>query len=139
MKTRKILMVVGLLGFGVFVALGSQAWAGGGPLPPDATVFHGPEIWGVVVGNCTTTSQMYVVIRVKRVVDCDVETDVKVDPALNFGCPADNPDAPLGWSLPVGTTFFTPALPGTPYITKVQNWKKVGNIFSFDAQFKFWE
>jgi hypothetical protein len=140
MKTRKILVVVALLGISLFVASGSQALAGGGPLPPTATVFHGPEIWGSVVVYCgTPPNPTFVVVRVKRVVDCNVETEVVVDPAWTFGCPADDPSVPLNWSLPAGTKFF--GLPGTPYITKVQNWKNHGSgtLFSFDAQFKFWE
>jgi hypothetical protein len=138
MKTRKILVIFGLLGIGVFVALGSQALAGGGPLPPEATTFHGPEIWGSVVVYCgAPTGPDFVVVRVKRVVDCNVETQAVVDPKWTFGCPADDPSVPLNWSLPLGTKFF--GLPGTPYITKVQNWKKDGSAFSFDAQFKFWE
>jgi hypothetical protein len=136
MKTRKMFRIVGLFLIAVLFAFGSQAWAGG-PLPPEATVFHGPEIWGSVVIYCGTST--LVVVRVKRVVDCNVETQTLVDPAFSFGCPSDDPNAPLGWSMPVGPAYKFFGLPGTPYITKVQNWKKDGNIFSFDAQFKFWE
>jgi hypothetical protein len=39
--------------------------------------------------------------------------------------------------------FFDPAIPGTPYISKVKNWKKNtqtnGSVYSFDALFKFWQ
>jgi hypothetical protein len=137
MKARKILIVAVLFTICALLGSGSQIWAGGGgiePPPPGATL-HGPEIWGTVVLYCSG-AQNFAVVRVKRVVDCNVQTQAVAEPNWSLGC-SDDQTAPLGQSLPVGTKFF--ALPGTPYITKVKNWKKDGNAYSFDAQFNFWE
>ena len=78
-------------------------------------------------------------IRVKRVVDCNVEAQALIDPNWQFGC-SDDPNSALKWSLPAGTQFFN--IPGTPFINKVKNYTKNvqgdGAIYSFDAQFMFW-
>ena len=73
-------------------------------------------------------------VRFKRVVDCNVETQAIVDTGWALECPPDAAGA-TGHTLPEGTIVFGKA---TPYITKVKNFKKEGNIVSFDAQFKYW-
>ncbi|MCK4825913.1 hypothetical protein KA005_59745 [bacterium] len=134
MKLRKIVFVVGLMAIFTVLTSGSLIWAGGGPEPPPpGATIHGPEIWGVVVLDCTN---QLVIVRVKRVVDCVVETEAYVE-EWSFGCP-DNAAAALGFGPVEGSmTFFN--LPGTPYVTKVKNFKTEAGLCYFDAQFMFWE
>ena len=134
MKLRKIVFVVGLMAIFTVLTSGSLVLAGGGPEPPPPGAdIHGPEIWAVVVCDC---DRQLLILRLKRVVNCVVETETYVD-ALSFGCPADE-TAPLGHGPDQGTmTFFN--LPGTPYVSKVKNFKIDGDLRSFDAQFMFYE
>jgi hypothetical protein len=120
----------------LLLVFASSAFAGAGiEPPPPGAVITGPEIWGVVVMNCG--GSILATVRVKRVVDCNTETEAKVDPAWPASdCPA-TAAAVEGQSLaPVGTSFF--GIPGTAFINKVKNFKIDGNVRSFDAQFKFW-
>lgn len=105
------------------------------PVPPGSTI-TGPEIWGVVVINCASGNGT---IRVKRVVDCNTDTATKAGPwpVTTGTCPTKVEDVE-GFSLPAGTSFFVPPIPGTAFVNKAKNFKKEGNIVSFDAQFKFW-
>ena len=91
---------------------------------------------------CTGGPQDLVILSVKRVVDCDVETQLLVDNTWAFDCPAAGDEsAPLDWSL-VGVSFFD--IPGTPYITRVKHFMQdinagAGtNATTFEAQFGFW-
>lgn len=136
MKTRKSFMIVGLLAIGVFVALGSQAWAGGPENPPTTGTIVGPELWGTMTLDCSALN--VVALRVKRVVDCNVETQAFVVPNT-WGCPSDE-TTPLNRKL--GVTLFginpNPAVMD-PIITKVKNFQKeTGDVYSFDVQIKFW-
>lgn len=139
MKLRKIVLVVGLMAIFAMLTPGLLVWAGGGPEPPANAIIQDTELWGVVVVYCSPAGNDLAIVRVKRIVNCNIETQALVDSDWQFGC-SDDPDAPLGWSLPAGTTFFD--ITGTPFIAKVKNYKKDvqpdGDIYSFDAQFKFW-
>ena len=135
MKLRKIVFVVGLMAIFAMLTSGSLVWAGGGPEPPPpGASIHGPEIWGAVVFDCT---RELVILRLKRVVNCVVETEAYVEP-WSFGCPADA-TAALGFGPDPGAGISFFGLPGTPYVTKVKNFKTEGTLRSFDAQFMFWE
>ena len=135
MKLRKIVFVVGLMAIFAMLTPGSQVWAGAGPEPPEeGATIHGPEIWGVVVFDCSV--RQLVILRLKRVVNCVVSTEAYVE-AWPFGCPADAAAA-LGFGPEPGSISFF-GLPGTPYVTKVKNFKIEGTLRSFDAQFMFWE
>lgn len=137
MKPQKCLYIALAAALALLVMV-PPVFAGGGiePPPPGATI-TGPEIWGVVVMNCPSGGDIFATVRVKRVVDCNTETEAKADPAWPaVDCPAAVADVE-GQSLkPDGTTFF--GLPGTAFINKVKNFKKQGDVVSFDAQFKFW-
>ncbi len=135
MKLRKTVLVVGLMAVFSLLTSVSLTLAGVGPEPPANAIIQEGELWGVVVVYCSASTPDFVVVRVKRVVNCNVETQTLVDPDWQFGCSTD-PTAPLKWSLPAGTTFFD--ITGTPYIAKVKNYKQDGDAYSFDAQFKFW-
>jgi len=135
MKLKKTVLVVGLMVLFSLLAAAPQVLAAGGPEPPANAIIQDGELWGIVVVYCSAGSQDFAVVRVKRVVNCNVETQTLVDPAWVFGC-SNDPTAPLNWDLPAGTTFFD--ITGTPFIAKVKNFKQDGDAYSFDAQFKFW-
>jgi len=135
MEIRKIFLLAGMLAALTLLIPASQALAGGGAEPPPpGAIFEGPEIWGVVVMFCGPgVGDDIVTVRFKRVVDCNVETETLVD--LNWAaCPTDEASA-AGHTLPEGTIVFGKA---TPYINKVKNFVREGNVVSFDAQFKYW-
>ena len=125
---------VKVLGTVLVVLLWSgMAFAGGGPEPPPGATITGPEIWGVVVMNCENKVGT---LRVKRVVDCNTETQA----GMVSGWPVDTSNCPTQASQVEGFDIGQPifGLPGTPFIYKAKNFKRDGFIFSFDAQLKFW-
>ena len=136
MEIRKNFLLAGLLATLTLLIPCSQALAGGGmEPPPPGAIFEGPEIWGVVVMYCGPgVGDDIATVRFKRVVDCNVETEALVDLGWALECPPDAAVA-VGQTLPEGTIVFGKT---TPYITKVKNFYKEGNIVSFDAQFKYW-
>jgi hypothetical protein len=145
MDLKKMLLIAGWVVVFIVISPVSHVTAGVGPEPPDTATITGPEIWGEVVMYCSEGAAVpdVVTIRVKRVNDCVVETQALIEPNWGFGC-SDDPNAPLKWSLPQGTTFWD--ILGTPFISRVKNYKKEATapgpagskIYSFDAQFKFW-
>ena len=144
MKSKKSLVILGLLaGMLVFFTLTSQVLAGAGIEPPAGATITGPEIWGVVVIRCPGgAASNTAIVRIKYVDNCNVYTQALFDPNWVIGCPADASQVE-GQSLPLGTQFFSPtgaAFPGTPFITKVKNFRTeaTDGIVSFDAQFKFY-
>jgi hypothetical protein len=135
MNLKKMLLIIGWVFVLALVAPVSAVMAGGGIEPVPGTANIGPtEIWGVTVISCNP-GQPTALVRVKRVVDCDVVTELMVEPNWTLGCPADE-SAVVGQSLQAGTTFF--GIPGTAFFNKVRNFDKVGNVVVFDMQFKFW-
>lgn len=139
-KTLRCVVLIAI--FAVLIPV-SQVMAGAGPEPPEDAVVLDTKIWGYVTMYCTTAPADLVVVHVKRVVDCNVETQLLVDNQWTADCPAAGDEsAPLDWSLPIGTVFFN--LPGTPYIVRVKNFKQEintgagTNVTSFEAQFGFW-
>jgi hypothetical protein len=136
MKIRKTIYFTAALLILAAALVSGQALAGGGAEPPpEGAIIEGPEIWGVVVMFCgPSVGDDIATVRFKRVVDCNVETEALVDLGWALECPPDEAAA-TGQTLPEGTTVFGKA---TPFINKVKNFKKEGNIVSFDAQFKYW-
>jgi hypothetical protein len=128
---RAIAKVLGM----ALVALiwSSYAFAGSGPEPPAGATITGPEIWGVVVMNCDGGTAT---LRVKRVVDCNTETSA----GIITGWPVNPGNCPVQASqvegIDIDQIIF--GLPGKAFINKAKNFKKEGNIVSFDAQLKFW-
>ena len=136
MNLKKMLLIVGWVAVLAVITPVAQGMAGAGPEPVPGTATIGTtEIWGVTVISCYASPPNFGIVRVKRVVDCNIETQVLVEPNWTFGCPA-NEAAIENQSLPAGTTFF--GIPGTAFFSKVKNFKKEGDIVTFDAQFKFW-
>ena len=153
MKLGKIFILVGLIAVGT-LSLNLQAWAGN-PAEEDATV-GGPEYWGVIILACDSNE---VYLRVKRVVDCQVETDEVIEKYPVGICPTgEAPDftanAVVGQWFGYDGVFF--GEPGVPIITKVKNLHKkvyidpgaagvpdsatgeyAGDIYSADIQIRF--
>jgi hypothetical protein len=140
MKYLRTSLVICLIAVFFMLAPLSNVMAGGGPEPPANAVISDTKIWGVVTMYCTAAYPDLVIVSVKRVVDCDVQTQLLVDNAWGFGCPvAGDESAPLDWSLP-NISFFD--IPGEPYITKVKHFMQDidggTNVTTFEAQFGFW-
>jgi hypothetical protein len=137
MKIVKHIKVKGLLALTLALMFSGTALAGSGPepVPPGATI-TGPEIWGVVVINCSATPK-YITLRVKRVVECNTETEAQATDQTSWlqNCPTSAAQIE-GQALP-GTTFF--GLPGSAFFNKVKNFQNANGIVSFDAQFKFYQ
>ena len=136
MGTKKVYFFIGLTVIFIILFNFTQAFAGAGAEPPpEGAVFTGPEIWGVVVMLCGPgVGDDVAAVRFKRVVDCNVDTQALVDMGWALECPPDAAGA-VGHTLPAGTVVFGKS---TPFINKVKNFKREGDIVSFDAQFKYW-
>ena len=139
MHYKKVFFNSGLIVTLALFGLGGQAWAGGPENPPTTGTIVGPELWGQMIidsGNGILS------LRVKRIVDCNVQTQAFIDPTYALGAPADE-TTPLYRKL--GVILFdinpNPAVMD-PIITKVKNYKQEpapnDDIFSFDVQIKFW-
>lgn len=134
MSTKKVLFFTVLLAALAVLAIGNHGQAFE---PGPGTTIQGPELWGVVVLNATAK---YATIRVKRVVDCDIQTQAFIEDlsAITFTDPITEGDL-------LNATFSTSGglfgIPGKPIITKVKNLKREdatdNHIYSFDAQIKF--
>jgi hypothetical protein len=142
MKAKKIVYLMVLFASLFVIAPVSNVIAGAGPEPPTGAIISDTKIWGVITMYCTPAVNDLVIVRVKRVVDCDVETEIYVDNAWTADCPVlGDTDAFSEWSLN-NYTFFD--ISGTPYITKVKNLVQdinVGagtNATTVEAQFGFW-
>jgi hypothetical protein len=134
MRTKWFILLTALV---VSVGFTCYGWAGGPENPPDTGSIGGPELWGVMIVDC---GHNILTLRVKRIVDCNVQTQAFVDATYELGCPADE-TTPLYRRL--GVTLFdinpNPAVMD-PIITRVKNFKEETgqNIYSFDVQIKFW-
>ena len=139
MRIKKLLFVIGLTAMVTVLSLSGQLWAGGPENPPTTGSIDGPELWGEMVIDCGTG---ILSLRVKRIVDCNVETQAFMDPTYDLGCPA-NETTPLNRKLEV-TLFDINPNPAAmdPIITKVKNFKQEAapndSVYSFDVQIKFW-
>lgn len=139
MHYKKVFFISGLIVTLALLGFGGQAWAGGPENPPTTGTIEGPELWGEMIIDCGNGILSF---RVKRIVDCNVQTQAFMDPTYALGCPADE-TTPLYRKL--GVTLFdinpNPAVMD-PIITKVKNYKQEAapdnSIFSFDVQIKFW-
>jgi len=153
MKIRNVFIITVLMAMVTMPAPATLVWAGGDPgTPPNWANVVGPEIWGTAVVYCKQDTAMtnFLAMRVKRIKDCNVQTQALVlldGPDLTLsGCP-ENANEFLYQTLPTGTFFPgdedipTGAL---PIVTKIKNWKieyrdetGANATMSFDAQIKF--
>lgn len=132
MKREKLYLILIVVATVFLLSMGSTA-LGGNP-PPASPIITGPEYWGVLVINCLNNT---VTLRVKRVVDCEVETQ-----ALTLIWPS--AVCPLTESAIINNWFAASIFgqTGNPIITKVKNFKPdpdpaSPNIFSADVQIRF--
>jgi len=133
MDFKRTLMIVGLAAVFFAMTIGSQAYAGAGIDPPAwCTTIQGPELWGVIIMDNVSGASA---LRVKRIVDCNVETFASVDDSWSAEFPDDAGD-PINWAFQ-GVSFF-PDIAGSAIITRVKNFHiDEGRYISFDAQFQF--
>ena len=130
MKLGKILLAFGLLACFALAVPCFQSLAGNPP--PANPIIVGPEYWGVIVLNCTNNTGT---LRVKRVVDCEIETQGLVFQLQVNICPLNESDLMNQW--------FDAAIFGEtdkPIITKVKNFKLDENatdVYSADVQIQF--
>ena len=136
---KKLGIAVLAAAFGAALA-GGIIWAIEPPQAPDWSKVQGPELWGVAIVHCGGGDN-FGVMRVKRIQDCDVQTQAEV---LNMGAVSqcvDDKDEYLYQKFPGVTLFDIPASTGDPIITKVKNFKYqtdgTNTVVSFDAQIKF--
>ena len=139
MKTRRLILVGSLIALWLLVKPGFPVSATeppvGGPQTGDT------EIWGEVVVDCGGSGNVanYATLRVKRVVDCDIDTKGVVWTSSSNVCPdgglSENDVLNMVLS-PVDLSDM--GITGIPIITKVKNFKREGSsaIYSFDAQIK---
>ena len=148
MKKQIILSLI-IAGLAAMLTV-NLALAGVGPEPPENAEILDIEIWGVVTlickPNCDPgTPSTYAMVRVKRVVDCVVQTETKVITAYPSCCPNPaNPELEIkDWAL-TGIQFFDMAANITPYIDKIKNFYQLTDangdtVTTFDAKFKFYK
>lgn len=131
MKTKHIFFsALFMMLAAIFMTAGQVGAGSEGKLPPgNESSISGPEIWGVVVLDC---SRDMGTLRVKRINNCDVETEAVMMSWLT--CPA-VPTDPVHVML-TGINLTGMGIVGTPIITKVKNFELKGNVASFDAQIR---
>jgi len=141
MTNKKTVFIIGIAAIFFAMSLGTQAYAGGGTDPGVCPTIGGPEIWGVVVVGCENGEPTgSATVRVKRIVDCNVETFSFSQNNYDGNCPADA-------TAPINTAFPVVPFPGITndlgqaaigsVITKVKNLKTDPTAVSYDAQFRF--
>ena len=139
MHYKNLLIVSALIAALAVFGIGGQSFAGGPENnAPGTGNISGPELWGEIVydSNAGVAS-----LRVKRIVDCDVQTLAFLSPNWNLGSITDVQTQLINLKLGV-TLFDINPDPNNPaaIITKVKNFKQEGNtgLYSWDAQIKFW-
>jgi hypothetical protein len=131
MDLKKAALVAGMVMFLFVLSPQAPTLAIEPPAPPPGAVIQGPELWGTLVVDCSTSRAT---LRVKKIENCDVDTQAIIT-NVN-GCP-DNERDILYFTLGTGTIFNINA---TPIIIKVKNFKieAGGQAVSCDVQIKFW-
>jgi hypothetical protein len=139
MRINKLSSIILLTAMILVLSGTGQSWAGGPENPPTTGTIGGPEPWGEMIID---SANGILALRVKRIVDCNVQTQAFIDPTYDLGAPA-NETTPLYRRLGV-TLFDINPDPNAmnPIITKVKNYKQEpapnASIYSFDVQIKFW-
>ena len=137
MKVRKRFLIAGLIALCTLLGSGFAVNAYEDP-PPGTGTIEGPELWAVIVLDCG--AQNVATMRVKRIVDCNVEVQ-----AVSQGftqCPSDANDV-LYWTFDTLTLFDINPDPAVKYpiIMGVKNYQAEPggiDVFSFDAKLMFW-
>jgi hypothetical protein len=133
MMVKKALLI--LVGMMMMVITGPVSLVmGGEPSPPGSgEKIVGPTMWAVGIVNCPAGGGISATLRVKKIEDCDVNTDPQYT-ILN-ACP-EQVSHLVYYQLTPGSVFSQcPSY--NPIITKVKNFKIDGDLRSFDAQINF--
>jgi hypothetical protein len=132
MKLGRILLGLGLLA-SICLAVPCFQSLAGNPPPANPTIV-GPEYWGVIVFNCSNNTGT---LRVKRVVDCDVETQGVSMVFTSAVCDGVT-ESSLMYQWFDASIFGET---GKPIITKVKNFKddpiSSPNVKSADVEIQF--
>jgi len=155
MKLRKSLLFITLVATLALLMPATHVMAGAGPEPPAGATILPTQIWGVVTLYCSAAVPDLAILRIKRIDDCNVYTQLLVEYNWTWGCPVDDADGPaeskpVDWYFSPGSVQFfnnippgADPIPGTPYINKVKNFRQeitaTTNVTSFEAQFGFYE
>ena len=130
MNFKKCFFTSGLLALLILCFASAQALAGMDP-PPDAPL-GSDEAWGVVVIDCSATGDKIVLLRAKKIEDCEVLTDHAKLFVTN--CPADTGDVLDAFKT--GLTLFGKS----PIVKSVKNFNcDQSTLCSFDIQIKFFD
>ena len=142
MNLKRTLLTVSLITMFTLMVPAGQVLAGGDPPVADLTqgTIQGPEMWGVIVMDCPSSGGAPATLRVKRIVDCNVQATAAA--GLSFNCPNDASGIPQNAMLSGITLFSDDPAGSTPVITKVKNFVKetkgTQTLVSFDAQVKYY-
>ena len=149
MKIKTVFIITVLMAMVTMLAPAALVLAGGDPPPPpDWDNVTGPEIWGTAVVHCVPGNDNFIAFRVKRINDCNVQTDARVEIPLTLAtaCPDDS-DIFLYQKLLPGSLFAGEEdVPqeSEPIVTKIKNFTVhnrdatgANATLSFDAQIKF--
>ena len=149
MKAIKIYWNAVLITLIAMLVSAPLVWAGAeGGAPPDWNNVTGPEIWGTAVVHCSPDHDNFIAIRLKRIKDCNVQTDAVVlyPTSIAVSCP--NTSTPFLYQRLTPGSIFTGEedIPQTltPIVTKIKNfavhdYQGTGETatLSFDGQVKF--
>jgi hypothetical protein len=130
MNFRKCYLISGILALLILCFASTQALAGMDP--PPQTPLGTDEAWGVVVIDCSASGDKIVLLRAKKIEDCNVQTDHAKLFVTN--CPA-NPGDVID-AFKTGLTLFGQS----PIVTNVKNFNcDQSDLCSFDVQIKFFQ
>lgn len=127
MRSRKVLGIVVLL---AITLVSIPVYHSYGGKPPIEGRIGGPEVTGVAIIDFAKQVAM---LRVKMEVKGQVKTQA-VNTCSGLHRPSSETEV-LYYRLD-GVTLL--GIPGTPIITGIENFKREGDIVSFDVRFQFW-
>jgi len=140
MKTKNLVMVGSLIA--LWMLVGAVLQGSASEPPGGAPVIGDTEIWGEVVINCGGCGSFanYATLRVKRVVDCNINTKGVIWTSETNVCPAGGLTETDVLGMYFNLDLSDMGITGKPIIMKVKNFKREAapndSIYSFDAQIK---
>jgi hypothetical protein len=131
MNLKKTFLVGGLMAALIIATPGLSVFAMEPAPDPEVEKIIGPTMWAVCVIN---TEGGAATLRVKKIDDCNVDTDPQVATVPVAGL---SESTILYYRLTEGVFPSDFESTCTPIITKVKNYKEDGDLVSFDAQIQF--
>jgi hypothetical protein len=127
---KKCFITSGLLALLILCFASAQALAGMDP--PPQTPLGDDEAWGVVIIDCSASGDKLVLLRAKKIDNCEVSTDHAKLFVTN--CPATADDVLDAFKT--GLTLFGES----PIVKSVKNFNcDQSDLCSFDVQLKFFQ